>query len=95
MKSSKARPVRSRNADIAQSREEWTDSEIADAFSCTINTVENVHRRFSEADFKSALCGKQRADPPRERRFEGDSPVIAPRLSDPPTGYAKSIGRSK
>jgi transposase len=73
-----------------QSREEWTDSDIADAFSCTINTVENVRRRFSEAGFETALCGKQRANPPRERTFdgEGEASVIALRLSEPPEGYA-------
>lgn len=73
-----------------QSQDAWTDSEIADAFSCTINTVENVRRRFSEADFETALCGKQRANVPRERTFDGDgeAAVIALRLSEPPEGYA-------
>ncbi len=73
-----------------QSHEEWTDSEIADAFSCTINTVENVRKRFCEAGFETALCGKQRASPPRERTFdgEGEATVIALRLSEPPKGYA-------
>ena len=66
----------------------WTDSEIAEAFSCTIQTVENVRRRFFETDFKTALNGKQRANPPRERRFdgEGEAAVIALRLSEPPEG---------
>lgn len=68
----------------------WADSEIAEAFSCTINTVENVRRRFCETDFQTALNGKQRANPPRERKFdgEGEAAVIALRLSEPPEGYA-------
>ena len=68
----------------------WTDGEIADAFSCTINTVENVRRRFCETDFETALNGKQRANPPRERKFdgEGEASVIALRLGEPPKGYA-------
>jgi hypothetical protein len=73
-----------------QSQDGWTDSEIADAFSCTINTVENVRRRFSETDFETALCGKRRANPPRQRTFDGDgeASVIALRLTEPPKGYA-------
>lgn len=73
-----------------QSQDAWTDSEIADAFSCTVNTVENVRRRFVETDFETALCGKQRANPPRQRTFDGDgeASVIALRLTEPPQGYA-------
>ena len=68
----------------------WTDSEIAEAFSCTRNTVENVRKRFCESGFEVALCGKQRENPPRERKFdgEGEAAVIALRLSKPPKGYA-------
>lgn len=68
----------------------WIDREIAEAFSCTINTVENVRRRFCETDFQTALNGKQRSNPPRERKFdgEGEAAVIALRLSEPPEGYA-------
>ena len=67
----------------------WTDTEIADAFSCTVNTVENVRKRFCEIGFETALNGKQRANPPRERKFdgEGEAAVIAVRLSEPPKGY--------
>ena len=68
----------------------WTDGEIAEAFSCTVNTVENVRRRFCETDFETALNGKQRASPPRERKLDGDgeAAVIALRLGEPPEGYA-------
>lgn len=68
----------------------WSDREIADAFSCTVNTVENVRKRFCEAGFETALNGKQRANPPRERKFdgEGEAAVIALRLSEPPEGFA-------
>jgi hypothetical protein len=68
----------------------WTDREIAEAFCCTANTVENVRKRFCESDFQTAINGKQRANPPRERKFdgEGEAAVIAMRLSEPPEGYA-------
>lgn len=74
----------------ADQHEGWTDSEIAEAFSCTRNTVENVRKRFCESGFEVALCGKQRENPPRERKFDGEAEaaVIALRLSKPPEGYA-------
>jgi len=68
----------------------WTDEEISEAFSCTVNTVENVRKRFCELGFQVALDGKKRANPPRERKFDGEAEaaVIATRLSEPPEGYA-------
>lgn len=68
----------------------WTDKQIANAFGCTTQTVENVRQRFCESGFEVALSGKQRQSPPRQRKFDGDAEaqVIALRLSDPPAGYA-------
>jgi transposase len=68
----------------------WTDKQIAEAFSCTTKTVENVRQRYCESGFDVALSGKQRLSPPRERKFDGDgeAAVIALRLSEPPKGYA-------
>jgi len=69
---------------------DWTDAEISDAYSCTVNTVENVRQRFCELGFETTINGKKRADPPRERKFDGEAEaaVIAMRLSAPPQGYA-------
>ena len=68
----------------------WTDEEISEAYSCTVNTVENVRRRFGELGFEVTLNGKKRATPPRARKFDGEAEaaVIATRLSEPPEGYA-------
>ena len=68
----------------------WSDREIADAFSCTTQTVENVRRRFCENGFEVTLNGKQRDSPPRSRRLNGkqEAKVIALRLGRPPKGYA-------
>jgi transposase len=68
----------------------WSDLEIADAFSCTTQTVENVRRRFRENGFEVTLNGKKRPLPPRARRLDGkqEAKVIALRLSKPPAGYA-------
>jgi hypothetical protein len=71
-------------------QEGWTDQKIAEAFSCTTNTVENVRQRFCVAGFDVSISGKQREQPPRERKFDGEAEaaVIAMRLSEPPEGYA-------
>lgn len=68
----------------------WTDAEIAEAYFCTVNTVENVRHRFCELGFQATLDGKKRANPPRERKLDGESEaaVIAMRLGEPPEGYA-------
>jgi hypothetical protein len=68
----------------------WTDEEISEAYSCTVNTVENVRKRFCDLGFQVVLDGKKRASPPRERKFDGEAEaaVIATRLSEPPDGYA-------
>lgn len=68
----------------------WTDEEISEAYSCSVNTVENVRKRFCDLGFQVVLDGKKRASPPRERKFDGEAEaaVIATRLSEPPDGYA-------
>ena len=44
----------------------WTDKQIADAFSCRTKTVENVRQRLVERGFDETLNGKKRAT--RQRR---------------------------
>ena len=68
----------------------WTDREIADAFGCRTQTVENVRERLVTAGFERALEGKKRATPPRAKVLDGkqEAQVIALRLGSPPKGYA-------
>jgi len=68
----------------------WTDAEIAEAYSCGVNTIENVPQRCCESGFEVTLNGKKREHPPRQRKFDGEAEaaVIAMRLSEPPKGYA-------
>jgi len=68
----------------------WTDLEISEAYSCRTKTVENIRFRFGESGFKLTLNGKPPAMPPRARTFDGqgEAPVIALRISEPPKGYA-------
>src|SRR5215204_1462761 len=42
----------------------WTDQQIADAFGCRRQTVENIRRNLCERGFEQALDGVKRQDPP-------------------------------
>lgn len=68
----------------------WTDTRIADAFSCRTKTVENVRQRLVNDGFEVALNGKKRESPPRSKTLDGkqEARVIAMRLSKPPKGFA-------
>ena len=69
---------------------EWTDREIAAAFSCRVKTVENIRQRCVLEGFDKALERKQRATPPTPKILDGESEarIIALRLGPPPKGYA-------
>ena len=68
----------------------WTDQKIAEAFSCRINTVENIRQRFVLDGFEQTLDRKQRQTPPTEKLLDGarEAKLIATRLGPPPEGYA-------
>ena len=68
----------------------WTDARIAEAFSCRVQTVENLRKRLVTVGFSVSLDGKQRDTPPRGKCLDGklEAKVIAMRLGKPPKGYA-------
>jgi len=68
----------------------WTDSRIAEAFSCRTKTVENIRQRLVESGFRETLEGKRRQEPPTEKVLDGEqeAKIIATRLGPPPKGYA-------
>lgn len=68
----------------------WIDSRIAEAFTCSTQTVENVRKRFVKVGFEVTLNGKKRETPPYQPRLNGEqeAKVIALRLAAPPSGYA-------
>lgn len=68
----------------------WTDQQIADAFGCRRQTVENVRERLVTEGFEVALQGKRPAEPPRKPLLNGEqqAKVIALRLGPPPKGFA-------
>jgi len=69
----------------------WTDAKIADAFSCRVQTVENLRKRLVTESFELALNGKKRETPPTPPLLDGtqEAKLIAMRLGKPPAGYGK------
>jgi len=69
----------------------WTDAEIADAFDCRIQTIENLRKRLVTEGFELALNGKKRLTPPTQPLLdgEGQAKLIAMRLGKPPAGYGQ------
>jgi transposase len=67
----------------------WTDSQIAEAFDCRVQTIENLRKRLVTQGFELALEGKKRQNPPTPPKLdgEGEAKLIAMRLGKPPAGY--------
>ena len=66
----------------------WTDADIADAFGCRRQTVENIRERFVTDGFDLTLNGRPRAPRPKVLTGEQEAQVIALRLGPPPKGFA-------
>jgi Homeodomain-like domain len=68
----------------------WTDKQIAEAFSCRTRTVEKIRQRLVERGFEETLHRVERAQPPVEKLLTGEQEarIIATRLGAPPKGYA-------
>ena len=69
----------------------WTDGRIAEAFSCRVQTIENLRRRLVTEGFEAALHGRQRQTPPTPPLLDGqgEAKLIALRLGRPPAGYGR------
>ena len=68
----------------------WTDQQIAEAFSCRTKTVETVRQRLVTVGFERALHRDPPQTPPRQKQLDGEqeAQVIALRLGKPPKGFA-------
>src|ERR1700758_2104795 len=64
----------------------WTDSRIAEAFNCRVQTIENLRKRLVTEGFESALEGKKPQEPPTPPKLdgEGEAKLIAMRLGEAP-----------
>lgn len=67
----------------------WTDQQIAEAFRCRRQTVENVRKKCVLEGFSQALEHKaQQNRAPKSLDGKQEAQVIALRLGPPPQGYA-------
>jgi hypothetical protein len=68
----------------------WTDQDMAEAFSCRRKTVENIRQRLVTGGFARTLYGEKPLIPPRQKRLDGEqeAQIIALRLGQPPQGFA-------
>jgi hypothetical protein len=68
----------------------WIDVRVAEAFSCRVQTIENLRKRLVTEGFEIALDGKPRSTAPRQKVLDGKqgAKVIALRLGKPPKGFA-------
>jgi hypothetical protein len=69
----------------------WSDAKIAEAFSCRVQTIENLRKRLVTEGFEFAVERKQRATPPTPSKLDGagEAKLIAMRLGKPPAGYGR------
>jgi hypothetical protein len=69
----------------------WSDTKIAAAFDCRVQTVETLRKRLVIDGFEAALERKRRATPPTPRKLDGvgEAKLIAMRLGKPPAGYGR------
>jgi hypothetical protein len=69
----------------------WSDTKIAEAFDCRVQTVETLRKRLVIDGFEAALERKRRATPPTPRKLDGvgEAKLIAMRLGKPPAGYGR------
>lgn len=69
----------------------WTDAQIAEAFGCRVQTIEELRKRVVTEGFELALEGKKREQPPTPPKLDGkgEARLIALRLSKPPQGFGK------
>ena len=69
----------------------WTDARIAEAFSCRVQTIENLRKRVVTESFELGLSGKKRQDPPTLPKLDGkgEAKLISMRLGKPPAGYGR------
>lgn len=69
----------------------WTDAEIAEAFSVHLNTVAGIRKRLVCQGLEAALNRQPQVRPSRECKLdgEGEARLLALSCSEPPPGQAR------
>jgi hypothetical protein len=75
-------------ADVSDAGEGWSDSQIADAFDVSIDTVSRTRQQLVEEGFEAVLVRKHSPASARTRIFDGaaEAKLIALACSAPPKG---------
>jgi hypothetical protein len=78
------------NVDEGEHGQVKMDEEVARVLQVTVQTIENIRKRFVMDGFQTALYGKPRQRT-YDRKMDGDreAHLIALSCSEPPEGYAK------
>jgi hypothetical protein len=78
-------------ADVSESGEAWTDSQIATSLDISTNTVARIRRQLVEEGFEAVLTAKRSPNSSNTKIFDGESEakLIALACSAPPKGRAK------
>ncbi len=66
----------------------WTDAQIAEAYGCRTQTVENIRERLVTEGFAVAFQGKPKARRPKLLTGDQEAKIIALRLGPPPKGFS-------
>lgn len=69
----------------------WTDNEIAEAFDCSLRSIEVIRERLVTRGFEETINRKPLLQGPRKKILSGEQEamVIAARLGEPPKGYGQ------
>lgn len=69
----------------------WTDEKARQSFSCSLDTVINIRKRFVEQGINAALERKKREHPPVPPILDGkkEAQLIQIACTEPPEGHAK------
>ena len=69
----------------------WTDAQLADAFSVHLNTVAGIRKRLVCQGLEAALNRQPQAHPSRAPKLdgEGEARLLALSCSEPPPGQAR------
>lgn len=69
---------------------DWSDTQAAEAFSCTPRTVSSIRQRFVEQGLEAALERKKLERTPREAILDGEKEARLMQIacSEPPPGQA-------
>jgi len=74
---------------LLKSNRGWTDTQIAEAFDVSVDTVRRTRLRFLQGGLKAALQERPRPGAPNKLTMEQETALIALACSKPPEGHQR------